>query len=467
VAEESNKNWLSITIKALAFLMILLLFIVCILHIPSIQKRIAQVAANQVVDASKGDLTFEAATFDLNKGVTIKDAVLKDNRADTLLTVAKLGLSPRSTLLSLISEVSFNDVNITGVAVHVHRKEGEELNNWQRFLSGFQSSSQDERPTEPREFPLSHFELYDLKLDYNDEADSLFMTGHLVALETKINHVEDGHVDIEFINLIEPAFHVRGRIMKSKSELSESDESNHASESTIELKQLNILDGTIDYRADQTLKAKHIDLVMSNLEFMDPQSWQAIIQDLSLETTGYDIKHVSSSHIASSPDNVSVKDLFARVNNSYFKADLKARDMYSINSIDDISMDVDLSESKILPSDFVRLIDNLSPELLAEPLMNKRHQVIGHVDLHNGQFNLNDLKLWLNGSHYLHANGTMSGISDIDNSLINLEVISLESDLDRLDRDINLVQIPEEVKRLGKLHSTRRLWSSQSQCRYK
>ena len=451
MTEESNRNWLSITIKALVFLMILLLLVVCVLHIPSVQKKIAQVATNQIVDASKGDLTFESATFDLNKGVTIKGAVLKDSSADTLLTIGKLGLSPRSTLFSLISEVSFNDVNITGVAIHVRRHTGEELNNWQRFMNGFQSSGDDTGPGEPKEFPLTHFELYDLELNYTDEVDSLFMTGQFAALETKFNRVEDGHVDIDFINLIEPYFHVRGPIMKSRTEPADRTESETAGVAMIELNQLNILDGKIDYSADQSLKADHIDLVMSDIEFMDPQTWKAIIQDLSLETKGYDIKHVSSSQVISSPDNIRIEDFFARVNNSYFKADLDAQDIYSINSIDDVSLDLDLSESKILPSDFVRLIDNLSPDLLKEPLMNKRHQVIGHVDLHNGQFNLNDLKLWLNGSHYLHANGTMSGISDIDNSLINLEVLSLESDLERLDRDLNLVQIPDEVKRLGKL----------------
>ena len=251
MTEESNRNWLSITIKALVFLMILLLLVVCVLHIPSVQKKIAQVATNQIVDASKGDLTFESATFDLNKGVTIKGAVLKDSSADTLLTIGKLGLSPRSTLFSLISEVSFNDLNITGVAIHVRRHTGEELNNWRRFMNGFQSSGDDTGPDEPKEFPLTHFELYDLELNYTDEVDSLFMTGQFAALETKFNLVEDGHVDIDFINLIEPYFHVRGPIMKSSTQPEDRAESDPASVFTIELNQLNILDGKIDYRADQ------------------------------------------------------------------------------------------------------------------------------------------------------------------------------------------------------------------------
>jgi len=344
VAEESKRNWLSITIKTLVFLMILLLFFVCILHIPSVQKKIAQFAANQVVDASQGDLTFESATFDLNKGVTIK-------------------LSPRSTLLSLISEVSFSDVNITGVAIHVRRHSGEELNNWQRFLNGFQSSGDDNtEPVERKAFPFTHFELYDLELNYTDEVDSLSIIGQFAALETKFNLVRGGHIDIDFINLIEPYFHVRGPMMKNGVQPEDRTESDPVSVSTMVLNQLNILDGKIDYRADQSLTADHIDLVMSDIEFMNPQTWKAIIQDLSLETKGYDIKHISSSQVISSPDNIRIEDFFARVNNSYFKADLDAQDIYSIKRIDDVSLDLDLSESKILPSDFVRLIDNLPDE---------------------------------------------------------------------------------------------------------
>ncbi len=451
MAEQSHKNWLSIMIKTLVVLMIVLLLVVVILHIPSVQKKIALVAANQVVDASQGDLTFESATFDLHKGVTIKDLALRDNRADTLLTVGKIGITPRSTLLSLISEVSFNDVNITGVAINVRRNHGEELSNWQRFISEFQSSEREAEPGESKAFPLTHFELYDLELNYHDEVDSLFMIGQFAALETKIDLIKDGQVKIDFINLIEPSFDVKGAMKDKGSQPSERDESVSGKESLIELSQLNILNGTIAYKADQTIKANNVDLVMSDVKFMDTKNWQAVIRDISLETDGYDIKHVSSSRIISSPENIKVSDFFARVNNSYIKAELSAENIYDITGINDLSIDLDLSESKIVPKDFVRLIDNLSPELLAEPLMNKRHQVIGHVDLRNGQFNLNDLKLWLNGSHYLHANGTMSGISDLDNGLINLEVISLQSDLERLDRDINLLDIPDEVKRMGKL----------------
>ena len=188
----------------------------------------------------------------------------------------------------------------------MRRHTGEELNNWQRFMNGFQSSGDDTGPGEPKEFPLTHFELYDLELNYTDEVDSLFMTGQFAALETKFNRVEDGHVDIDFINLIEPYFHVRGPIMKSSTQPEDRAESDPASVFTIELNQLNILDGKIDYSADQSLKADHIDLVMSDIEFMDPQTWKAIIQDLSLETKGYDIKHVSSSQVISSPDNIRI-----------------------------------------------------------------------------------------------------------------------------------------------------------------
>ncbi len=451
MAEESHKNWLSILNKTIVFLLIMILFIICILHVPSVQKKIAQIAANQVVDASKGNLTFESATFDLQKGMSIKDLALKDNQADTLLTIAKLGISPRSTLISLITEVSFNDVNISGVGINIHRSADAELNNWQRFLSEFQSSGESGESNGSKKFPLTHFELYNLEVDYHDEVDSLFMIGQLAALETKIDVADDGGFNIDFINLIEPSFSVRGSFMDDGSERTTDQSSDQSSVAAIELTELNIINGAIDYQADKTVKVNNIDIIMSDITFTDTKNWRAKIHDISLLTGDYNVKHLSSSSVISSTENIKIEDFFARVNNSYVKADLSARDIYNIASIDDLNLDLDLSESKILPKDFIGLIKNVSPKLLAEPLLNKRHQVIGHVDLRNGQFNLNDLKLWLNGSHYLHANGTMSGISDLSNSLINLEVISLQSDLERLDRDIKVLNIPEEVKRLGSL----------------
>ncbi len=452
MAQTESRNWLSLFIKGTLFLILFLFVIVALLHHPDVQRHITKVAVDRIINSTQGDLRFESCTFDLNKGVNMKSITLLDVDVDTLLTVRELSISPRRTLVSLISEVSFSDLNIVGTQLKVIRRHGEEKNNWVRFTSGF-SISKNAAEKESRLFPLSHVELYDLSIDYHDEVDCTFLTGILTGFEIKINQISEDLVDIDFINLIEPNL----KYSNSQNSTAHRDSTLESSQSStlpkVLISQLNLIDGDFDLVGSEKYDAKNIDFVLSEIELTSLEDWSTVIDDISLSTDDLDLKHLSVSKVESSPDQVDIDNLFLRVNSSYIKADVQAVSPYNISALEDVVFILDVGESKIRPYDFIQLTGGqVSDKVMSEPLIKKRHQLTGEVNLDKGDLRVSDLKLWLNGSHYLHANGTIDKINDIDNSLLNLQIVQLQSDLNKLDRDINLITIPEDLKRLGSLN---------------
>ena len=454
MSEGKKRNWLSLLIKSVLFLMLMVLLLIAMLHLPSVQNFIAKKAASQIVDSSQGHISFETCSFDLHKGVNMHDIHLRSIEADTLLSIRELTISPRRTLLALINHLEFSDLNLVGVTINYKRKDTDDGSNWSRFTNKINNESA-ESDDDNKPFPLSHVELYELSINYDDDVDSIYIDGNLAGLEIKLNSLDGNLIDIDFINIIEPQLNIvrYNSTPRDAEESAEVDTTQGPSIPVVSLDRLNIINGQIvDSHIGAVTSVDDIDFVLSDIGFDDLHNWRGTIDDISFKTDDIHLRHWSSNHIENKDDHVIVEDLFVRVGDSYVSLDAEIEDIGNVTSLEDVSIKATVIESGLVLSDFLRFLPDLDPKILEEPLINKHSQLTGTLSLQSGDLYLDQLKLWLNGRHYLHADGTMTSIDDLSNSLVNLEIVSLQTDLARLDSDIKMINISKELKRLGSLN---------------
>ncbi len=453
--EEKRNSWISVGIKLVLGLGLLFLILIAILHIPEVQTKLANTITNSVIKKSGGSVKIKRSTFDIYRGVQLEEVLLADADQDTLITIQQVAISPRSTLLSLVRDLSFNDLNVSGIHLYYKRKENQNQSNWQKFIASM--GSEDNESNDAQSILLSNIQLYDVMVDYEDDHTQTYIHGAMEGLEIEIDQIDSSLISLERFIVIAPSLSV------DRPEAQEGPESSADTTGTgsgalllpqIEIGTFSLIDANLQgllrqENGELSRELKNLDLMLQDMSFNGINDWSAQVEDISAENGRYNLQHLGIRRIAKTEEEFIIDDIFARVGSSYLDVDVEVRDVGDIAQLLEGRAMVDLRTSKIKLADFFDLFPDLKREFGDEPLAQKYIQLDGHYEISKNNVIAEQIRIWINGRHFFQGSGIFSRSGAVKESLLNFEVTKLRTDLTALDADVKRIKIPEEFKRLG------------------
>ncbi len=375
---------------------------------------------------------------------------LQDVDNDTLLVVREMSLSPKSTLLTLINQVEFNDFNVVGVRMKVHRKKLEEKFNWEKLIASFDKGDNDKSTTDFK-IPLSNLEIYDLMVDYRDERNDVHINAELAGLEVSLNAMKDKLVDIEKVLLIEPNVTVVKSGTENDNTKDDTDRGNLLFPE-IYIDQLSIVDGFFNLEKSPVNNLSlfsDIDLLVEDLAFEGKDNWILRINDISGKADDIEIDHLGIAELKRKDESLIANNLFLRVNESYLSLNADFSDLVDFEDILNSKASLQVNTSKLKLKDFFPLIPNLRKEFAREPISYESVQIEGVYKISKTDISGDKIKIWLGKEHYFEGRGVFTKTGSYNESLLNFEISQLTSDLEMLDQKIPRINLPTEIKRLG------------------
>ena len=450
--EEKRKNWLSIFIKFTLGVLLLFFFFIAILHIPAVQNKIANFATSKVIDKSGGTISIGQSKFDLNKGMQMEDVVLISSDSDTLMTIRNLSLSPKSTLLTLINRLEFNDFNVVGVDIRISRKKEDAETNWEQFINSMGGSDNNDGSA-GFSIPLSNLELYDLTIDYYDHKEDKSIKGAIAGVELSLHAIDAEKIDVEKILLIEPRLKIDNFLPSNSPK--DTDADNVEPQETLpsifieELAIVNANLGLNNMKLRSFEKLSNLDLLLKEVRFKNVEDWSVQIEDISGSNGVVDINHLGINQVTRVNENLSLNGAFFRLKDSYLSFDVAFTELKDFKQVFDSRAEVELNTSRVKLEDLFPLIPSLESDFKNEPLATQFLQIEGDYIVSRTDISGDDIKIWLGETHFFEGRGVFTKTGSYNESLLNFEVTQLSTDLNVLDRDINMINIPAELKRLG------------------
>ena len=114
---------------------LLFLLLVALLHIPSVQTGITNSVVKRLNKSVNGTIVIESSKLNIYKGIELKGIRLEDSNQFKLMALDQLTISPRSTLLSLLSDgLSFNDLVLNDATIWLIRETETAGWNWENLI---------------------------------------------------------------------------------------------------------------------------------------------------------------------------------------------------------------------------------------------------------------------------------------------------------------------------------------------
>lgn len=430
----------------------LLFLLFLFLQVPSVQRYIANTVADSIVKKSNGSLSFEKVNFDIYDGVQLDNALLIDAHQDTLVSVKRLQISPTNTMLSLINKLSVSDLSISGVEVDIHRKANEATSNWGRFLREMSKKSGDEPSGEPLSVWLSHLMLEDVYLDYRDEVIGAAIKGSLKGLNLHIDHLDSTLIDIDKLIIIEPSVeYTRWETERAVSSSTSSDAESQSPPPIIplNLNTLSIVNGYAKMiNGDKSEILQDVGLLAKDVEIETLEEWIASINDLSFRKGDFVLKHFSANEVSKDGDQINAPRVFYRLDRSFGDMAVQIKGVGPRYDLSNAEYDIKVKDFKLNPNE----VSPLSPQVrkLLESINLKKDdiQLSGDFVVSKNKISINQSDIWVNGDHYIKADGQIYLDRD---TRIDLKVDKLITNAESLDALLIKTALPEEVKRLGNI----------------
>lgn len=446
-------------IRVFLGLLLVIFFILALLHVPPIQKKVANFAASQLIKKSGGHITLNNATFDIYQGVVLDRIILTDLNSDTLMTINKVNISPKSTLLSLVSRLRFNDLNVEGLSINILRKYGDQNSNWQQFLASLEND--DKKTGEPTNLFFSHFELFNVNVSLIDEPNGIEALGTIEGLEVEIKDVDSTQFWVKRMAAIRPQLVLQkcpseyGRNAQPATP-TQTDSIKTVVLPSFRIDEFSVLDAHFsgqlnDERKTQTLELTDFTVLLSDVVFNQIDDWSLSVNDISGINEAYNLKHLGINQIKRRSTDLIIDHAFLRIDDTFLDFTAVIQDLPQLDQIGDASAMIEMRQSKLKLSDLFPIIPSLEVKLQQEPMAMKYVELSGLYKLSKDEISGNAINLWLNGKHHFEGNGVFNPKSIFSESLLNVRIKKFTSDLVQLDQDIAAVTVPEELLRLGKV----------------
>lgn len=463
---NKNRNVSSILIRSVLYLFFISLFLLTLLHLPYVQNRIINAILQPLTASINGTIHIGGTQANIYQGVSLNNVILVAPEGDTLLQVNTVRISPRNTLLTLISgELALHDVLLDGISLRVHMPKDGGPSNWQRFI-GEQKKDPDE--TKSRTTPeLSFLRLTNVHLDWVDDWNNEKVNARFLALEVDINSLsltDTTRIDISRLLLDSPEItYISGPGVKSDdpTDLSDSVEVNPDSLGkknlfpSIKIADFTIVHGALHVqREEEDFEASHLDLSISNLEISEANQWTMRINNISGETGNDLLPYASIGNIRRVEDEMLLSDAVININNSRIRFSGQFGNIEGIADVSSPEINLSLKPSFLYLKDLYTLIPSLKKQLDKTPIAQERIQLEGDFSLIENRYRAEQISVWLNGQHHFAGNLSFDKAENINESALNVTIDQLYADVADLSRMVPQIDISEELIRLKSIDFT-------------
>ncbi len=449
-------NLSSIVIRTIAYLALFLLAIFSILHIPAVQNYILNTVVGKVTSSINGDVEIGNSEINIYSGITISDIQLINDKEEVLLNLDELKITPRSTLIALMSsDLSLNDITLTGARLYLNRREGRQHFNWEEFL-GLDTQKDNDQGTPPK-FDLNSLRLNDFEVEWNDELRKEYLQVCFSNFEIDLDRLDLNGEDplaISRLLLIEPNVYYDREILPATDsttlEETTAYQKDKGSVFPFQIRNMEIVDGTmfLQRHLSEPLEASNLDLLVKNVRFDDLQNWQLEVDKISGATQRDRIPYAAIELVNRSEDRLSIENAIININNSRIRFDGQADQLESFSSAGDASYELEMNSSIVYLQDAFTLLPGLEREFAGEPLASKEIQLDGYLQVQGNKYIGRDLFMWLNGRHSFAGNVSFEKAETLGESLLNANVLQLTSELDDLSQLSSKFVIPKDLVRL-------------------
>ncbi len=429
-----------------------LLFLFTLLHFPIVQQAITQRVINQVTKNINADIRIDKTHFSFNSGLVFEDIVLStEKEGDSLLVVNRIKISPRSTLLGLLRGIEFNDLEISKVTLYLIRGGEDDKLNWAKIALPSKSESDNPRPATA--FDIKSLNIDQFYLVYRDENRCEYVDASLKRLNLLVKNVDLANMrfDIKRLTLTSPdvlfvksEYNTRGEPRKDSLDRTDVFPS-------IAVGQIGIIDGKVTI-VDNNVRTEYddINLLLSSLVFNSPQDISLALENLSVKSKDFNVDLISSRQIRLNQDTLIIKDAIANIGNSRLHFDLDWFGGMGTPSLSTMHGRLSLNHANIRLSDLIPLLPQLESSLKGQAIASTPIQLRGKLMLEPREMHWRNVDLWIARKH--HFNGSGSIVFDADRfnqSLLNIQVDRLSSNLVELNKLYSGINIPRELLRMG------------------
>ncbi len=454
--KKQKNNIISIVLRVVIYTYLFLFFLVSILHIPAVQRFVTNIIVEQLSGKIGGDILIGHTTFDLFRGAQIHDIVVLGSKVDTLAVVDNISISPKGTLLSLVSgKPRLNDILIGGVDIRISIDKGAETSNWGQAVSG-SDNQPPEQPSDKFPVELSYLRIDDLSVKLVDENRGQTLLLHTRTSELVVNEMIKGdsiRLDFGRLMLDQPMIMIESEDLPNEEMTTLEDTLLISAAPGIHflLDQLTIIDGSVrvSRRGDTQVDLSHVNMILTDIDYMNPLDWRARAGNISFDSGKDQLRYLTIQSIQRNFDELEVDKLEVRLNNSFVKLDAIVSDLKDDFDVSEARFEMDVSPSSVRLRDFYRVIPVLAGEVGGDMLGSERIQVSGDFTWDQNILEGREILLWIGRQQHFDGDIVYEKGKNLATTVINANVRELSSNMDHLNILSRKLQLPKEVLRLG------------------
>ncbi|HEY5826556.1 MAG TPA: hypothetical protein VIT44_19430, partial [Cyclobacteriaceae bacterium] len=168
----------------------LLVTLALLLQLPSVQNRVVQKAVSFLKGKIKTEVRLESISISFPKKIVLTGLYIEDERSDTLLYAAELGID--TDLWGLTQKkIQLNQVELTNLTASLSRSSKDSTFNFTYIIDSFAGDTIEIDPVDttsaPWTFSLASVEITNSRLSYNDSLSGTMAEGQIGVLEVDMN----------------------------------------------------------------------------------------------------------------------------------------------------------------------------------------------------------------------------------------------------------------------------------------
>ena len=456
-----------------------------LLQLPPVQTFLARKVAGMVSDKIEAQTSIEKATLSLRRGVVMSQFLLREIEGDTIVYADNFSIGLGSSLITLLSnKLVLDDISLSGGRATIRKRSGQTQTNLALMLSRLSGSPSTQNTGSPLDLRLKRVKLNDFVYETIDENTSVqqhfaIAKGNLVFEKLDIPNLD---IIIESFFMDRPIIRIDKGILSNEYIVKDVDLINQstAPNPNVEnqdsltarplmllVRSLEICNGLFSFQ-DQNKPVKEgmsldyahmmlddIQLQVSDFMYQDGSPIQLNLDGFGfVDDKGFELGNSRGQVIIIGDKGIHLPSFSLITEDSHIGQDirLKYRSWKDLNDpTNRVIVEANLEGTQIAISDLAHFIPGMEDNKFVKQNINRKVTIAGRLFGKPNSINGKDILLKIDDDLVLSGNVNTRSLNDSDETLINLGLKRLETDVRFLKTLIPGFSPPDNFYKLGKL----------------
>ncbi len=465
-----KKSWWFRILKFVFYFFFFILFLIFLLNLSPVQNLIVKKVASDLSNQLDANVDLDHVNISLTKGIVLENFSIAEEK-DTLISCKQFSVSLKNNLLNILrGSLSINSIGVEGASLHIVTASNENVSNLGKLLSKL-SSGEGGEPGDPITLDVSEIVVEEVKLtiesqnkgtiaiyelskailefDELDLANNVFDVDRLildhpvikfrrvdedyskdvVGVEPEIS-IDSLHIPLNFsVDLID----ICGGVISYDNELYPHRKEYGFDRNHFRLDYLNVFLDNVHYQEGDTLGFN-----LERFDFVDDK--------------GFEMPRLAILNFQANNSSLSTEKLLIETMNSEFENSIDVKykspeDLFSLSNR--MLAKIDCTNSKINVSELAYFIPGFSTSKFY--LQNKGLEITwsGKISGRPKSFSGRNFELAVGERLKLDGNFSTRNINDFENTLLNLNIKSLNTSISFLRELIPEFNPPNNFDKLG------------------